>query len=249
METLSVIDCAISSPSNDCLNEIIKRTKIPFTYHLPAMNGTESLKEDLDAKAYLVFGSHSSVNEELPWQNNMAQFLVEKLNQGIPVLGLCFGHQLMAKAFGGKVENASTEHKGVREWEIISKDDRWNLSKKDKFLSVVYHKEEIKELPSSFQHLGQSDRCKYDVVSHKSLPYLGTQGHPEASQYFVDKEMEMENQIPEDLVLRALNDGNVFLDSFLKAAGFFFDCSVNHFVRVHTMNPDRHSLNTQDMAH
>ena len=220
MATLSIIDCAISSPSSDCLNEIIKRTNIPFTCHLPAMNGTDSLKEDMDAKAYLVFGSHSSVNEELPWQQSMAKFLVDKLHQGIPVLGLCFGHQLMAKAFGGRVEKASTEHKGVREWEIISEDDRWNFSKKNKFLSIVYHKEEIKELPPSFQHLGQSDHCKYDVVSHKELQYLGTQGHPEASQYFVDKEMEMENQIPEDLVQRALNDGSSFLDSFLKAAGF-----------------------------
>ena len=54
METLSIIDCAISSPSNDCLNEIIKRTKVPYTYHLPAMSGTETFKEDPDAKAYLI---------------------------------------------------------------------------------------------------------------------------------------------------------------------------------------------------
>ena len=46
METLSVIDCAISSRSNDCLNRLIQRTKIPFTYHLPAIAGSNTYKED-----------------------------------------------------------------------------------------------------------------------------------------------------------------------------------------------------------
>ena len=69
METLSIIDCAISSPSNGCLNKLAKRTKVPFTYHLPALTNTKTYKKDSNAKAYFIFGSHSSVNEEKPWQH------------------------------------------------------------------------------------------------------------------------------------------------------------------------------------
>jgi GMP synthase (glutamine-hydrolysing) len=226
METLSIIDCSISSPSNGCLNKLVERTKVPFTYHLPALTNTRTYKKDSNAKTYFLFGSHSSVNEERPWQRHLSHFISEKLHQGIPVLGLCFGHQLLAKAFGGTIGKSDIppfEHKGVREWEIIEQDSRWNFFKGKTFHTFVYHNEEIKKLPQSFYHLGQSPKCKYEVVSHRELPYLGIQGHPEASQYFVDKELEMKDQIPEKLVTKAFKDGDWVLDTFLETAGFFFD--------------------------
>jgi len=252
METLSVIDCAIASPSNDCLNRLIQRTRIPFTYHLPAITGNNTYREDHNAKAIIVFGSHSSANDELPWQKEVVSFLLEKLKEGVPVFGLCFGHQLLAKAFGSTIGPSETppySHKGIREWEVLREDQRWGFCNGAQFNTIVYHKEEIKKLGSELIHLGCSKECNYDLITHKDLPFLGIQGHPEASYHFVYQEMELKDKVITEDVEKALQDGDIILDSFLESVGFFFDGFQQKFLGEFTQHrkelQDKYFLNNQ----
>lgn len=191
-KAISIIDCAIKDPAIESFNQLVEKTQLAFTYHNPSRTGMDSLLNAEPARAYIIFGSDSSANDNLPWQIQLSTFLKEKCEQGVPVFGLCFGHQLMTHAYGAKIERANQQASnknifvGKREINFI--EDGFGFQKGQNFTYVVAHGEEVKNLPEDFIHLGTSDNVKYEAVMHKTFPLLSVQGHPEASLSFMRQE-------------------------------------------------------------
>src|SRR3954451_5584659 len=68
---------------------------------------TEGLPESVkDHDAWLVSGSASSAYEPLPWIWPLEEFLRGIVDVGVPMVAVCFGHQVLAQAMGGRVEKA-----------------------------------------------------------------------------------------------------------------------------------------------
>lgn len=57
-----------------------------------------------DAAGFIITGSSSSVTERAPWMLRTEQLIREIVNARVPLFGICFGHQMIAEALGGKVE-------------------------------------------------------------------------------------------------------------------------------------------------
>lgn len=181
---IAIVDPFVKSPAVSCFNSLVNVLGIKATYHLPSVSGIETLlKEAPKTQGYVVLGSASHVHENLPWHKPLADFLLEELNHQKPVLGCCFGHQLVCHAFGAKVEYyAHDEEKlmGSREIKILK--DFWNFKESETFYLGVTHKQVVRDLPSNL--LGVGHGLENDIVIHRSLPFMGTQAHPEASDYF-----------------------------------------------------------------
>lgn len=162
---------------------------MPLTYHRPSTEGLSSLGQDKDALGYIIFGSASNVEDRLEWHHQLAMFCLERLKEGKKVLGLCFGHQLMADTFGCAVEKNPQEksHYGTRE--ITFSQDWGSFKKGTKIDLFVAHSYQVTHTNDVLINLAHSEDCPQDALIHKNLPYLGFQAHPEASQDFVTHEV------------------------------------------------------------
>lgn len=187
---IAIIDPFVKSPAVSCFNRLVQMLNLPASYHLPSLFGNETLYRDQDkTSAYIVLGSASHVHENLPWHTPLAQFLVEELHKNKPVLGCCFGHQLMCHAFGAKVEYYESQEvklSGKRKVTICQ--DQWNFAKGEEFHLAITHRQVVKDLPATLIELGQG--LSHDIVIHQTLPFLGTQAHPEASSYFCQHDIQ-----------------------------------------------------------
>ncbi len=63
----------------------------------------DSLPSAKECSGVVVTGSHSMVTDELDWSEHLIEWIAELLDAGVPFLGICYGHQLLARAAGGTV--------------------------------------------------------------------------------------------------------------------------------------------------
>lgn len=219
MLTISVIDCAIKQASHGCFNQLVDTFEHKFRYHHPPAQGMNSLLKEDDAQAYIVFGSASNVGDNLGWHEELANFCLQKLNKQIPILGICFGHQLLGNKLGWPVQRNKDNRSfyGTRKIEIHQ--DAWGMKKGDRFHIFTAHSYCLKQVKGSDQKLSliaSTEECPVDIIAHHDLPFLGIQGHPEASSSFVENEIEENSEkLSLEETSRARKSGLEFINYFI----------------------------------
>ncbi len=191
-----VIDPSRVTPELGAVNRMALMTRLPLTIHMPCLFGLGSLEhEQHHAMAgIIILGSASSVNERLSWQVDLEAWLRPQLEQGVPTLGICYGHQMLAFMFGGRVDYVTPDqfkHVGVREVSFLPS-PLWDAQKAT---LIVSHNEEVKELPSCMKAIGRSPTITVDALRHESLPIYGMQPHPEALPSFLKAETAPKHEI------------------------------------------------------
>jgi len=107
---------------------------------------------------------------------NCAEYL-EKAD--FPVLGICAGHQFMARYFGGKVKPAVTPEFGKIELMLLKDGDLLFKGVPQKSIVWESHNDEVTLLPDDFELLAESENCKIQAIKHKKKLFYGLQFHPE----------------------------------------------------------------------
>jgi GMP synthase (glutamine-hydrolysing) len=126
----------------------------------------------------IISGGPKSVYKEPP---NLGSRICEEYLNGeikLPLLGICYGHQMIAHVFGGKVESGASAEYGPGEIEI---DDEDLLFKglPSKIKAWVSHFDQVTELPRNFKALAHSEICSVEAMRHNEKPIFGLQFHPE----------------------------------------------------------------------
>jgi GMP synthase (glutamine-hydrolysing) len=133
----------------------------------------KALQEKFNVKGLILSGGPSSVYAE-----NAPKCRIEILDLNIPVLGICYGHQLIAYISNGKVQPSAKREYGVT-YAIIDKavDIFEGLNAKEKVW--MSHGDVVYELPSEFEILAHTESCPVAAFRHTKKPIYGLQWHPE----------------------------------------------------------------------
>ena len=187
MRSIAFIDNFIETPINHCVNDFILRNQMPCTYHQPARFGFDSLNSLNQIDGIVILGSASHVSENASWHKELLDFIVPYIEKGIPTLGVCFGHQLLASHYGCEVDFIDREQTNLTELrKIVFTQDFGSIQTFDKMLMPYAHQQIVKSISSEFEVIMKSDQFSYEGLKHLKYKLWTFQGHPESSEKFIE---------------------------------------------------------------
>ena len=128
--------------------------------------------------AYLVTGSKADSFGSDAWIQTLKTYLLERYNRGDKLLGVCFGHQLLALLLGGKAERAVQGWGvGIHQYRMENK-PTWMSPDLEDLTLLISHQDQVTQLPDNATLLASSEFCP--IASYCiGDQVLCFQGHPE----------------------------------------------------------------------
>jgi GMP synthase-like glutamine amidotransferase len=127
---------------------------------------------------FITTGSRSSVYDDEPWIAQLIEFVRLLDKEKKKLIGICFGHQIIAMAYNGMVEKSEKGWGvGVATNRVINTPN-WIREPVDSLHILVSHQDQISVLPDGVQVIAKSDFCPYFIVQWNNW-FLSIQGHPE----------------------------------------------------------------------
>jgi len=173
---------------NELFTRFLAREGVEFV-NFPVVDGI--FPENIDAaQAWLITGSRFGVYENLPWMVRLAAFIRELYANNYPLVGICFGHQMIAQALGGRVEKFSGGW-SIGEITYQRDDGKQGIDGEGQKL-VAWHQDQVVELPEEAEVFGRAANCAYAMLRYKDktnqdiIKALSFQPHPEFSQEFFE---------------------------------------------------------------
>ncbi len=127
----------------------------------------------------ILTGSEASIVEREPWVSEEVRFVRHALSRNLPLLGSCYGHQLLALALAGpdRVRRSPRPEVGWVPIQVVRKSDI--LGEKGTIYAFSSHFDEVTGLGREFRILASSPDCRIQAFELRRRPVWGIQFHPE----------------------------------------------------------------------
>lgn len=151
-----------------------------------------------DADGWLITGSKHGVYEEHDWLPPLEDFIRKIRDSGKPLVGVCFGHQVIAQALGGKV---------------VKYDGGWAVGRQiydfggQEIALNAWHQDQVVELPEGAEVLAGNDFCEYAALSYGENIFT-VQPHPEFVASYLDGLLthRARGVVPDEMIEKATGD-------------------------------------------
>lgn len=167
-----------------------------FSYRSYAVVDGEFPAAVSDCDSWLITGSEHGAYEAHDWIPPLEQFIRDIYADGCPLIGICFGHQIIAQALGGTVEKYSKGWAvGRQEYLIDGQPVALN----------AWHQDQVTKLPKGATVIGQNAFCAHAALLYDNR-ILTLQPHPEHTPEFVRRLAESRGPgvVPQELLDNAI---------------------------------------------
>jgi GMP synthase (glutamine-hydrolysing) len=171
------------------------------------------------------------------------------LSAGVPVLGICYGHQLIAHHLGGKVDKGERGEYGIAQLQLTSDDELWKGVQTSQIW--MSHRDSVAELPAGFSVIASTETSSVAAMADRARRLYGLQFHPEvvhthAGQTILrnfvfeicgaQPDWNVSQRVPaiEEQIQRVAGDRNVF---FFVSGGV--DSTVAYTLCLRALGPER----------
>ena len=163
---------------------------------LPRYQVTESeYPENIDVcDAYLITGSKSSVYDDKPWIKDLHDYVITLAGRQKKLIGICFGHQLIAQALGGRAQKSEKGWGVGLATSTVYVSKPWMNPAQETFALIISHQDQVTALPPHAELVAGDKFCAYASyqIGNNILTF---QGHPEFTPVYARQRMQDRREI------------------------------------------------------
>ncbi|MGR6870929.1 glutamine amidotransferase-related protein [Pseudomonas sp. HK3] len=169
--------------------DLFSKNGYEFEYEVYDVRDDVFPQSEKECDAWLITGSKFNVYQNLEWMQKLKAFILEVHASKKPMVGICFGHQIIAEAFGGKVDKYSGGWGvGLHAYKL-SGDHDFITDDSNEFIINAMHQDQVLVKPENAVVFAESDFCEYGGLVYDDR-ILTFQAHPEFTLDYEDALVE-----------------------------------------------------------
>lgn len=178
----------------------------------------------------VISGSQTSVYDDLDWIHETTEWLRRTHATGIPTLGVCWGHQIVAQALGGRIVDMREYELGYRTVTQIG-DDQLFEGVSRQFTTFETHSDRVAELPAGAKLLARND---FGIQAFRVDTTYGVQFHPEYDRETAEWATRNKDLPDERIreILDRVNDESLTVEPVKQLFDNFLNLAVTHQPQV-----------------